>query len=1074
MSFREKLFLLLSALLFVPALTVGQCVVINEILINGPGGCDGNCSPNTEEWIEFYNTCNQPVDVSCYVMTDGDFTVTFPSGTIIPAHGFVTIGSNNAGFIPTINIGNCGCTAGGGIGVFGNGSEQLILLDNTGAFLDGIVWGSGQFPVNITSSLAGCPNLNANFPSSNANVENLPGGGGQGESIARGCDGSTTWVVRPVAEITPNTSNGEAAVIDFDSSSSIICPNQCIDFTDLTTGDPITWSWSFPGSSTSTSNIQNPTNICYPASGLFDVELTVSNSCGTYTLNVPDFIEVTGSIAPSISASGPIEFCAGSNTVISTTQTGSLQWYWDGNIMPGETSNSITATQSGAYSLFANNNGCTGNSNIINVIAHQLPSGSISTADAAVLCPGAEATLQLTGNFNSFEWHLDGANQSINTTTFVANSAGDYNVVLYNSFGCPTTTNTITLSEVIAPNLSITSSAGNSICPTQNSTLTVNSGFSNYAWSGDFGAIGNNSPSVIINQPGTYTVEITTAENCLIDTSIEISETTISPQITTTDALSFCEGGQALLSSSDSGNIQWLESGNPIPGETNNTLSVDATGEYSISVNDNGCVGNSNIVSVEVFAYPTGSLATTSPLTLCPGESLDITLTGTFDTFEWRKDGGPLANSNTTITISEPGVYNAIVYNEIGCSANTNSIQVNVLNYPAISILSSEGNSICPNELTTLTANAGFSNYTWFLEGSNLNLSTDNIVVDEIGDYSVEILTNENCVLSSNITISQALIPNAQIIPGTNVQTCEEEYTLTATGAQSYQWYMDGGILIGENSAALTVSENGSYSVTATSIEGCTANSVPTDVLFLPALVIELQSSETTPCEGESVSLYVTGSYASYNWSNGQSTPTISVANGELYSVTVTDAIGCEGTAEIAVDYIPLPYINAGEDVLSNCVAGALLEATGEGIITWEENEILYDGSSPIVLVNPERTATFTAIAELNGCTNTDDVTVIVDCNSLFIPNAFSPNDDGINDIFQVRGTGIYEFDLKIFDRWGNIIFQTNDPNDVWTGGIDGYYVPNGVYTYEVKALNIDGIPISSDSIVFGSVLVIR
>lgn len=1057
-----------------PSFAVGQCIVINEILINGPGGCDGNCSPNTEEWIELYNTCNTPVDLSCFVLTDGDFTVTLPSGTSISANGYVTIGSNNSGFVPTINIGSCNCTAGGGIGVFGNGAEQLILLDNTGAFLDGIVWGAGQFPVNITSSLAGCPNLNANFPSSNANFENLPGGGGQGESVARGCDGSTTWEVRPVADITPGSSNGEAAQVDFDSSASIICPNQCVDFSDLTTGDAATWTWTFQGSSTNSSNIQNPTNICYPTSGLFDVDLTVTNSCGTFTLNMPDFIEVTASLTPSISASSPIEFCEGENTVLTTTQAGSLQWYWDGNIMPGETSNSITVDQTGAYSLFANDNGCTGNSNVINVIAHQLPSGSISTSDAVLLCPGTDANLQLIGTFDSFEWQLDGSNQNINSTSFAANIAGDYTVVLFNSFGCPITSNTITLSEVVVPTLLITSSAGNSICPTQSSTLTVNSGLPSYGWSDENGAVGANSNNLLINQPGIYTVQITTIENCIVEEAIEILETTISPSISSADNLEFCEGGEALLQSIDTGNIQWLESGNPIPGETSNSLSVSASGDYSITVNENGCVGNSNILTVDVFAYPTGALSTTSPLTLCPGESLDITLTGTFDTFEWRKDGGPLTNTNTTITITEPGIYNAVLYNEIGCSANTNSIQVNVLSYPPISILSSEGTSICPNESTTLSTNTGFPNYTWYLENSNLNLLTDNIVVDQIGDYSVEILTNENCVISSNITISQALIPNAQITPGTDVQTCDEEFTLTVTGAQSYQWYMDGGELIGENSSALTVSESGSYSVLATSSQGCTANSAPTDVLFLPALEIELQSSESSPCEGETVSLFVVGTFASYDWSNGQSTPTVSIDNGELYSVTVTDAIGCEGSAEIAVEYIPLPQINAGEDVLSNCVAGALLEATGEGSITWEENETLYDGSLPIVLVNPERTSTFTAVAELNGCINTDEVTVIVDCNSLFIPNAFSPNEDGINDIFQVRGTGIYEFELRIFDRWGNLVFQTNDPSDVWTGGIDGYYVPNGVYTYQVKALNIDGIPISSDSIVYGSVLVIR
>ena len=1074
MSFREKLFLLLFSSLLAPFVSQSQCIVINEIVINGPGGCDGGCSPNSEEWVEFYNTCNQPVDMSCYVMTDGDFTVTFPSGTIIPANGFVTIGSNNAGFIPTINLASCGCTAGGGIGVFGNSSEQIVLLNNTGVLLDAIVWGSGQFPMNLTSSMPGCPNLNANFPSANASFETLPGGGGQGESIARGCDGSAAWAIRPVGEISPNNSNGEPAQVDFDSSVSIICPDQCVDFTDLTIGDPNSWAWSFPGSSTSSANVQNPVSICYPTSGLYDVELVVTNSCGTYSLNVPDFIEVSGNLTPSISAMDPIEFCAGSNTTLSTTQTGNLQWLLNGNPLANGTSNSITVSQTGAYSLTVDDNGCTGTSNSINVVEHALPTGSISTASPLTICPGSSSLITLTGNYDSSVWWQDATASTNNTNQFIVTQSGDYTAVVSNAFGCEVTTNAITFQAITYPTPVISSSEGNSICPTQNTILSVDGGYPNYSWLDNGTSIGTNSNTTTINQPGLYEVEITTADNCELQASINISESTISPSITTLDPIPFCEGETATLNTTDPGNIQWLENGNPITGETNSSITLGTTGDYSIEVNENGCVGTSNIISLESLAYPVGTITANAPFVLCPGQSIDITLSGVYDSFEWRKDGGPLSSSNTTISVTEAGTYSALIYNEIGCSVSTNSIEIEIITYPATSITSSEGNSICPSEITTLSATGGFINYEWYFNGGILNLNTLDIDVSIAGDYEVEITTIDNCILSNSITIGQSPIPNPSIDPNNLVQSCEESVTLTASGAQSYQWFMDGGEITGEDNSILIVIENGDYYVLATNAQGCSAVSAATAVEFLPPLQIEILASNSTPCEGEIVSLYIQENFTAYDWSTEETSPTISINNNQTYSVEVTDAIGCKGYDEITVDYIALPEINAGEDELSNCVAGALLEATGEGIITWEENEILYDGSSATVLVNPERTATFTAIAELNGCTNEDEVTVIVDCNSLFIPNSFSPNSDGINDIFQVRGTGIYEFDLKIFDRWGNIIYTSNDPNDVWTGGADQYFVPDGVFTYAVKALNIDGNPISGDSIVYGSITVFR
>ena len=102
--------------------------------------------------------------------------------------------------------------------------------------------------------------------------------------------------------------------------------------------------------------------------------------------------------------------------------------------------------------------------------------------------------------------------------------------------------------------------------------------------------------------------------------------------------------------------------------------------------------------------------------------------------------------------------------------------------------------------------------------------------------------------------------------------------------------------------------------------------------------------------------------------------------------------------------------------------------------------------------------------------------------NSLFIVQiAFeianwiaSRNFFGINDVFEIKGTGIYEYELIIFDKWGGIIFQSIDPKQAWTGGIDGYFVPDGVYTYTLKALDIEGVPLIGNGLYFGSVLVMR
>jgi gliding motility-associated-like protein len=842
MSFREKLFLQLFFLLLAPFVSQSQCIVINELLINGPGGCDGSCSPSTEEWVELYNTCNNTIDLSCYVMTDGDFTVTFPAGSSIGPNGFFTIGSNNSGVAVDINLSTCNCTAGSGIGVFTNGAEQVIILDNNGDVVNALQWGGGQLPMNITSSLSGCPNINANFNSISI-FETIPSGGGQGFSLARSCDGSNTWEERPESDWSGDASNGQPALVDFDASDATICPGECIDFTDLTIGDPVTWSWQFEGSSTLVSNVENPTSICYPNNGTFDVTLTITNACGTFSYTASDFIDVSGNLTPSISAGSNTQLCEGENVILTTTAIGSFQW---------------------------NNNGFA------------------------------------------------------------------------------------------------------------------------------------------------------------------------------------------------------------IPGATASTYTASLDGDYSVSMTSGGCSGESNIISVEVFPMPTGTLTTNSPLVICPGETAVITLNGTFATADWRKDGVSLGNNTTSINADESGIYTVEVFNEIGCSITTNSVEITVLEYAPVTISSSAGTSLCPGISTTLSTETGYSSYNWSLNGDQLNLFTNSIDVSDFGQYTVLVSTAENCELSTNITISAANIPLASINPSGTIQSCEEEITLTASGGNLYQWLQDGAPILGANQSTYTTDLAGVYEVVVTNSSGCFDGSAPTTVEFLPTLDVGLEASNLTPCENENVTLYLTETYETYEWSNNQNTTTISINDNLNYSVVVTDELGCQGEAEISVDFIPLPLIDAGENILSNCVAGALLEATGEGAITWEENDVLQDGSTISVLVNPKETMTFTAIAENNGCVNTDDVTVIVDCTSLYIPNSFSPNSDGINDVFLVEGTGIYDFELKIFDRWGELIFFTTDPGDAWTGGFKDYYVPDGVYTYQVKALDFKGNPIVGNGLVFGSILVIR
>ncbi len=179
----------------VNATTLGG-FVINEIMVNPTGANDGTNAPNTSEWIEFYNATSSPIDISCWFFTDGDFAVTFPSVTIVPAGGyFVVASAAGSGLTPNLDWALCGCTSGPStqVGIFTNGNEQVLLYNASGVLVDAVIWGGGQLPGSMTTTaLSPCASQSVTFPASGSSYDDI---GTVSDGIANEAvyDGSSTW-----------------------------------------------------------------------------------------------------------------------------------------------------------------------------------------------------------------------------------------------------------------------------------------------------------------------------------------------------------------------------------------------------------------------------------------------------------------------------------------------------------------------------------------------------------------------------------------------------------------------------------------------------------------------------------------------------------------------------------------------------------------------------------------------------------------------------------------------------------------------------------------------------------------
>jgi gliding motility-associated-like protein len=227
-----------------------------------------------------------------------------------------------------------------------------------------------------------------------------------------------------------------------------------------------------------------------------------------------------------------------------------------------------------------------------------------------------------------------------------------------------------------------------------------------------------------------------------------------------------------------------------------------------------------------------------------------------------------------------------------------------------------------------------------------------------------------------------------------------------------------------------------------------------------------------TLCKGESFRLLANNAEL-YDW-----TPSLGLDNSHdksplarpqqttSYRVVGYDSVGCfYDTGFVKLTVYPFPTVDAGPDKTLSVGSQLQLNATvsaDANAIKWQPATGLSCTNCPNPMAMPKQTTTYKIMAvNEGGCVSKDEVTVFVVCNNgnIFVPNTFSPNGDGNNDVFYPRGTGLYNIrSMRVFNRWGEAVFeatnfQANDASKGWNGNYKGSPAPNDVYVYLVEVL---------------------
>lgn len=412
--------------------------------------------------------------------------------------------------------------------------------------------------------------------------------------------------------------------------------------------------------------------------------------------------------------------------------------------------------------------------------------------------------------------------------------------------------------------------------------------------------------------------------------------------------------------------------------------------------------------------------------------------------------------TSQTITVNSPGTYSVTVTGPCGTGSDKVVVARRSITYPPLNA-------------------AACSSYTapW------------GTVYTQSGTYSDTIVSATGCdsIISVNLTIT-----GSSVTPPTNVNVCSSYtapwgtvYTQSGLYRDTLTTVLGCDSIISVNltvlgsvtTPPLTVSacssytapwgtiytQSGTYRDTLLTVNGC--DSIVSVNLTITGLPSVNTSSNPDRCNrstgGANASVSNgTGGYT-YTWSTGASGSTLANISSGVYTVTVTDQRGCTASASLTVGNIPPPVVNATSLSSPVVLEGDSVRLNASGALTflWSPATGLSCTACPSPVASPPQTTTYVVTAtDSNGCTGIDSITIRIDirCDELFVPSAFSPNNAGpaVNEQLCVFSNCIATMDFAIYNRWGQLVFETNDQQACWDGTKDGQEVPTGVYAYRL------------------------
>ncbi|MCB9265881.1 MAG: gliding motility-associated C-terminal domain-containing protein [Lewinellaceae bacterium] len=774
-----------------------------------------------------------------------------------------------------------------------------------------------------------------------------------------------------------------------------------------------------PGGSTTLD--AGPYDFYLWSTGDFTQTITV-NTEGSITVTVVNEEGCTGQgtvevterteVAPQIT--GDLFICSGDITTLDAGDYESYIW------STGDTTQAIAVNRSGDFSVTVTDEfGCTGEATVeVEQGASVIP----EITGELLICPDSTTTLD-AGPYSAFQW-----SSGDTTQTITAGAEGVYTVIVTNEEGCTGQTSVLVEQEV-SPMPEVTGQF--TFCPGTFATLDAGP-FDGYLWS-----TGDTVQVIEVDVEGAYSVTVTNEQGCPATTTADVVFIpSLMPQIS--GELTFCADSISTLDAGEFAGYLWST------GDTTRTIEVSTGGAYSVTVSDGrGCSGEASVVATqieELMPQISGQLA------LCAGASTTLDA-GDYAGYLWST-----GDTTQAIEVGTGGVYSVTVFDGQGCSGEVSAMVSQVED-----LMPQIGGqlALCAGSSTTLDAGE-YAGYLW-----STGDTTQTIEVSTSGAYSVTVFDGQDCSgeASAVVTQSEELLPQ---ISGPLAFCAGGSTTLDAGGYAGYLWST------GDTTQIVDVSMGGTYSVTVFDEQGCSGEASAVVTQDSPPIAM-IVAPLPAVCQGESMELIADGNGA-FEWFDTSGTLVVTGPESVLvtpetttgYYLFVSNVCGLD-TAFIELSILSPPEVNVGPVPVLQAGEPYTLSASGASQYEWIPEAFLSCGDCPGPVVAADSSLTYLVIGTgENGCRDTARLLIeVLDKDAPLIDpvNTITPNGDGVNDFFVIPELAFYpDHKLSIFNRWGDVVYESRNYQGDWDGTYKGRELPAGTYLY-VLVVEVSGEP---------------